>query len=143
MQEFKEYINNVIKTHPQWVSFLVFKYGGFKEATIENVIKTNLISEDFLKEWFVKLHPEKVYNSADGQSFWQKFKGWFDDASTIISGTSAIVNTVNNSVNPDVLEEQTKKEKYLKTEKKTWTAFIVIISLTVLSLVFYLIIKKK
>lgn len=143
MQEFKEYINNVIKTHPKWVSFLVFKHGGFKEATIENVIKTNLISEDFLNEWFVKLHPEKVYNSADGQSFWQKFKGWFDDASSVITGTSAIVNTVNNSVNPDVLEEQTKKEKYLKKEENTWTAFVVITSLTVLSLVFYLILKKK
>lgn len=143
MQEFKEYINNVIKTHPKWVSLLIFKHGGLKEPTLENVIRTHLISENFLKEWFVKLHPDKVYNSADGQTFWQKFKGWFDDASTVLTGTSAIVNTVNNSVNPDKVAEQTAKEKAFRKEQNIWTAFIVLTSVTVLSLVFYLILKKK
>lgn len=143
MQKFKEYIDNVIKTHPKWVGLLIFKHSGLKEPTFENVIRTHLISEDFLKEWFVKLHPDMVYNSADGQSFWEKFKGWFNDASSIITGTSAIVNTVNDSVNPDENDKQTKKEKYLKTEQNIWTAFIVITSITILSLLFYLVLKKK
>jgi DMSO reductase anchor subunit len=137
-----DYINNVIKTHPEWVSLLIFKHSGLKGATLENVLRSNLISDTFLKEWFVKLHPDKVYNSADGDTFWNKFKSWFNDATTVLTGTSAIVSTVNNSVNPNSQQEITAKEKALKTEKNIWTAFIVVCSITVFLLVIYLIAKK-
>lgn len=131
------------KAHPEWVSLLAKKYNTVNDGSINTIIASYKNGGDnFLNDWYYTFHQH--YSNAEGDTWIDGFKSWFNDATTVLSGSTAIANTVNNSINPENQANQklTQSEQYEKNEKIIWWFFI-IISLLMLSSLLIITFSKR